>query len=207
MQLIGFLLVVISLWMGYSSVNSFNPLTLGLAILSKPADAGSLISTSQATSAATVAQASSSGTTTLGSNFGSLSTAKNPFAGYKVTDTFAAHIARHSTAPGIDYAMAPGTILHSPISGTLQYVPNANAQAGNQIRILASNGDILDFDHVEGILSSLKNGMHISAGQSVGFSGGVQGAPGAGDAQGSGHVHVDIRNSSGKYFPITDLWG
>lgn len=44
MELIGFLLVVIALFMGYSSVNSFNPLRLGLAILAHPSTAGSLIS-------------------------------------------------------------------------------------------------------------------------------------------------------------------
>lgn len=126
-----------------------------------------------------------------------------PFTGDPISNTFAQHVARGSTAPGIDFAIPAGTPLETPFAGKVSYTPLSDPESGNTISVKLSNGDVLSMRHVEGVVSSLV-GKTVPAGTVIGYSGGVAGLPGSGDSTGP-HVHVDLRTTAGQYVPFYDL--
>lgn len=216
MNVVGILFIAFGVWCAYCSVNSFKPIPLLLAIISAPTSAQSVVDAAKAQRDSSGYHGGSTGAGTAGGGGGGgggsgvvdiqpFSGSYGPFSGYKVTDTFAAHIARHSSAPGIDFGMPVGTTLRAPVPGVVTFHPNINPLAGNQIQIKLANGDIMDMDHVSGF-ANIPSGSTVQAGQAVGFSGGAAGAPGSGDSTGP-HVHVDVHTPGGHFFPFTDLLG
>lgn len=203
MQVVGFLLIALGVWSGYCAVESFNPLALLLAIISSPESASSIIAGAKQNRSITANSGSSSGgsqsataTAPTGGNY-------STFSQFPIACSFACHVARNSSAPGIDFSMPVGTPLYSPFSGIVTNSPNINPLAGNQIQVHMDNGDVMQIDHVSGFIDSL-NGKRISAGDLIGYSGGKQHAPGAGDSSGP-HAHVDVRTSTGQYVPFNTL--
>ena len=210
MEILGFLLITFAIWCGYCGFESYNPFTLFLAIVTNPGRASELMDSAsqQSQSAIAVApegtayasggtlydQLSNPGTSqALGGVYG-------PFSNYRISRSFQAHVAGHSTAPGVDFVMPVGTPLYTPFSGTVIDVPNANPAAGNMVEVKLSNGDVFSIKHVSAFATSL-NGQHVNAGQEIALSGGQPGTPGAGDATGP-HAHVDLRTPSGQYVPF-----
>lgn len=210
MELVGLFLVIVALWCGYCGVESFNPLSLAIAILSAPTSSADVIAQAKSqrdSSAATPTGSMNPGSVYAGSYSPTnplqpLGGTYGPFSGYKIADTFAGHIARHSTAPGIDFSMPSGTTLYSPFSGTVYNKPNVNPLAGNQVVVKLANGYTFAIDHVKGFL--LANGSHINAGQAIALSGGGANDPGKGDATGP-HAHVQLQNASGGYIPFNSI--
>lgn len=203
MQIIGFLLVIVAVWTAYCGINSFNPITLALAIAQNVQGAGATLAEAHGeVSSATAVDASNVNVSASGGGVQNFSPKGKygPFTPYTITDSFAAHIARHSTAPGVDFAMPVGTSLVTPFSGIVHFIPNANPLAGNEAQVKLSNGDTLTFMHVSRFLEEL-NGKHVSAGTTIAYSGGAKGAPGAGDSTGP-HVHVGMQTKTGQYVPF-----
>lgn len=218
MELVGLFLIIASVWGFYCGLESFNPLTVALAILNSPTGAADIIAAAKTQRDSTIAVSSQgSGAAAVpgsqvvggaGANDSlplggkSLSGTYGPFSQYNVTDSFAGHIARHSTAPGIDFGTPSGTTLYSPFSGTVVNRPNYNGAAGNQVAVKLANGYTFAIDHVKGFL--LGNGTRISAGTAIAVSGGAPGDPGRGDATGA-HAHVQLQTPSGQYVPFNSI--
>lgn len=217
MELVG-LFIIISVWGFYCGLESFNPLTVALAILNSPTGAAAIIAQAKAQRDSTVAVSSGATaanpsavtggpSTVSGGDYlqlggKSLTGTYGPFSGYTISDSFAGHLARHSTAPGIDFTMPSGTTLYSPFSGTVINRPNYNGAAGNQVAVKLANGYTFAIDHVKGFL--LGNGTHISAGTAIALSGGGANDPGKGDATGP-HAHVQLQTPSGQYVPFNSI--
>lgn len=208
MELVGLFLVIVAIWCGYCGVESFNPLSLAIAILSSPSSSADVIAQAKGqrdSSAATPTGSTSSvsaGSYTPTNPLQPLGGVYGPFSGYSIADSFAGHVARHSTAPGIDFSTPSGTTLYSPFSGTVYNKPNLNSLAGNQVVVKLSNGYTFAIDHVKAFL--LGNGTHITAGQAIALSGGGANDPGKGDATGP-HAHVQLQTPSGAYIPFNSI--
>lgn len=112
---------------------------------------------------------------------------------YPVTDPFGAIDSLHQTAhTGIDIGMGCGTVLKTPVSGTIEKVFDyGNANAGKGVIVDAGNGDHLIFGHMSetGVVHV---GQHVDAGQTIGFSGSSGNSTGC-------HLHFGVRNDMGQY--------
>jgi len=117
----------------------------------------------------------------------------NPFAGYRISDDWAAHRARGSLG-GIDWATPVGTPIHSPVPGTVTY--EAGNGSGGYIITLAlkdSPGYKMQFLHCSAFNGGNRS---VNAGELLGYTGGAAGAPGAGSSTGP-HVHVHMVDPNG----------
>jgi len=116
----------------------------------------------------------------------------NPFAGYRITDTWEGHLSRGSLG-GIDYGMGVGTALPACGAGTIQNIPN-NGSGGHTVTIHHGEGYRSQYLHLSQFL--LGNGASVGAGAIVGRSGGAAGAPGSGSSTGP-HLHWHMIDPAG----------
>lgn len=126
----------------------------------------------------------------------------NPFSGYPITDGWAEHLARGSLG-GIDFAMGVGTALPACGSGVVTNIP-FNGTGGHTVTIAHPNGYRSQYMHLSQFL--LADGTSVSAGDTVGLSGGAAGAPGSGSSTGP-HCHWHMINPSGVRINPFDYLG
>ena len=117
----------------------------------------------------------------------------NPFAGFSISDDWAAHRARGSLG-GVDFETPVGTPIVAPNAGYVSF--DAGSGSGGYIITLAlsdSPGYKLQFLHCSAFEGSDRN---VKQGDIIGYTGGAKGAPGAGSSTGA-HVHMHIINPNG----------
>jgi len=117
----------------------------------------------------------------------------NPFAGYPITDDWAAHRARGSLG-GVDYGTPVGTPIHAPVAGSVRF--HAGNGSGGYIISLSlsdSPGYVMEFLHCSGFNGSNRS---VKAGELLGYTGGARGAAGSGSSTGP-HVHVHLVDPNG----------
>ena len=115
----------------------------------------------------------------------------NPFTGYRITQTWAQHQANRSLG-GIDYAMAVGTPLPACGAGTLANIPEWGT-GGNTVTINLAGGWKSQYMHLSRFTT---NGKTVAQRDTVGWSGGAAGAPGAGSSTGP-HCHWHLITPDG----------
>lgn len=118
----------------------------------------------------------------------------NPFALYPVTDTWADHIARGSGG-GIDYAMPVGTPLPASADGVLTNDDN-DGTGGYAAIVTHPDGSQTWYLH----LSQFTTPRTVKKGEIIGYSGGKEGATGAGNSTGP-HLHAHDINANGTRVP------
>jgi peptidoglycan hydrolase-like protein with peptidoglycan-binding domain len=127
----------------------------------------------------------------------------NPFAGYRVSDDWAAHRSRGSLG-GVDFATPVGTPIYAPVAGSVRF--EAGNGSGGYIISLAladSPGYVMQFLHCSGFNGSNRS---VKAGELLGYTGGARGAPGAGSSTGP-HVHVHLVDPNGVREDVMPWFG
>jgi peptidoglycan hydrolase-like protein with peptidoglycan-binding domain len=127
----------------------------------------------------------------------------NPFAGYRVSDDWAAHRSRGSLG-GVDFATPVGTPIYAPVAGSVRF--EAGNGSGGYIISLAladSPGYVMQFLHCSGFNGSNRS---VKAGELLGYTGGAKGAPGAGSSTGP-HVHVHLVDPNGVREDVMPWFG
>jgi murein DD-endopeptidase MepM/ murein hydrolase activator NlpD len=107
----------------------------------------------------------------------------------KISDNFAAHIARKSVNPGVDYMTAIGVPVVAIADGTVARVVDTIAGAGGRMVLLDfPSGHKADYLHLSRV--DVAAGQAVKKGQVVGLSG----ASGLGKERGYGpHLHLSFR--------------
>jgi murein DD-endopeptidase MepM/ murein hydrolase activator NlpD len=95
--------------------------------------------------------------------------------------------------PGVDFGVKPGTAVTAAADGVVSYVGNSGGY-GNHVIINHGNKQSL-YAHLKTI--SVRQGQQVKRGDVIGHSGGVKGAPGAGNSTGP-HLHFEIRDKNGR---------
>ena len=127
----------------------------------------------------------------------------NPFAGYRVSDDWAAHRRRGSLG-GVDFATPVGTPIYAPVAGSVRF--EAGNGSGGYIISLAladSPGYVMQFLHCSGFNGSNRS---VKAGELLGYTGGAKGSPGAGSSTGP-HVHVHLVDPNGVREDVMPWFG
>jgi len=121
----------------------------------------------------------------------------NYYSNYPISDGWAEHIARGSLG-GIDYAVPVGTPIYAPTAGWVENV-QGDGSGGWYVKFThdPGNGGLGqgwrdEFLH----LSAFVNSDYYGPGDTIGYSGGAAGAPGAGSSTGP-HIHWHLVNGSG----------
>ena len=105
--------------------------------------------------------------------------------------------------PGVDFGVKPGTPVRAAADGVVSYVGNGGGY-GNHI-IINHGGKTTVYAHLKTI--SVRQGQKVSRGDVIGQSGGVKGAPGAGNSTGP-HLHFEVRDKNGRSIsPMSILRG
>lgn len=120
---------------------------------------------------------------------------------YIITDPFGAvdkwHVTPHT---GIDLNMGCGTLLKSPVDGTIEKVFDyGNLNAGKGVVIDDGNGDHLIFGHMSDT-GVVHVGEHVHTGQAIGFSGDTGHSTAC-------HLHFGVRNDLGQYVNPSKYFG
>jgi len=115
-----------------------------------------------------------------------------------ITDNFAAHKARKSVNPGIDYACGVGTpvVAVGAGEGVVKKIVNSITGAGGRMVNIAygSNGWNVDYLHLSRI--DVTEGQVVTQGQVIGLSG----ASGKGSERGYGpHLHFSFRSGGAPF--------
>ena len=124
----------------------------------------------------------------------------NYLAGKPISDGWEAHIKRGS-AGGIDYAVPVGTPIKAPADGRVENIPN-NGSGGNTVSLWHADGTKTQFMH----LSQFVAPGNYKQGDVIGYSGGAQGAPGAGSSTGP-HIHWHLVLANGRRVNPLDYVG
>lgn len=120
----------------------------------------------------------------------------NPDA-WHLGDDFAAHIARGSAEPGIDWWTSVGTPVWAPGDGTIVATSSSNASAmGRYVTLVTDAGDWFRFLHNSAIAVTV--GQTVTQGQVLAYTGGS----GNGSDAGYGpHTHVSFKQGYTGIFP------
>jgi murein DD-endopeptidase MepM/ murein hydrolase activator NlpD len=127
----------------------------------------------------------------------------NPFAGYRVSDDWAAHRRRGSLG-GVDFATPVGTPIYAPVAGSVRF--HAGNGSGGYIISLSladSPGYVMEFLHCSGFNGSNRS---VKAGELLGYTGGARGAAGSGSSTGP-HVHVHLVDPNGVREDVMPWFG
>lgn len=92
---------------------------------------------------------------------------------------------------GVDIPAAPGTEVHAAAAGTIIEIGNDPGGYGNYVIIDHGRGTTTRYAHL--LRTTRAKGSKVEAGDVFALSGGAQGAPGAGNARGRGHLHYEVR--------------
>ncbi len=115
-----------------------------------------------------------------------------PVKSKKISDTFAAHKARGSVNPGVDYVVPVGTPVFAIADGVVDGVTTSIAGAGGRMVWLNCDGWKIDYLHLSKV--NVKKGQHVKRGDVLGLSG----ASGKGSERGYGpHLHIALRKGGG----------
>lgn len=117
----------------------------------------------------------------------------NPFTKYRISDGWAAHIARGSLG-GIDYVMSVGTPITAPCNGRLENW-NSGGSGGYIAKLYHEDGTNQHDEFLH--LSKFATPGYYKQGQIIGWSGGKAGAPGAGSSTGP-HCHWHLILGNGR---------
>lgn len=122
-----------------------------------------------------------------------------PFEGeYGIGDDFAAHEARDSNAPGIDYKLPLGTDVLAAADGIVGVVQREDASAGGLYVLINHGAGVYTlYCHLSEI--SVAPGWRVDAGQVIGKSGNTGHSTGA-------HLHFAARRG-GKYVDPAGMLG
>jgi hypothetical protein len=104
---------------------------------------------------------------------------------------------------GIDLGVPAGTSVSAAISGKVITAADSG-DAGNLVEIQGPDGTVTRYMHLSNI--GVTVGATVKAGQSIGKSGGVPGAPGAGHTTGA-HLHFEVRQGGATVDPTPWLAG
>ena len=106
----------------------------------------------------------------------------------KMSDNFAAHKARKSVNPGVDYPVAMGTPVKAVAGGKVNKVITHTKGAGGRMVLIQHGSYKADYLHLSKVL--VKAGQTVQTGDVIGLSG----ASGRGKERGYGpHLHLSIR--------------
>lgn len=115
-----------------------------------------------------------------------------PCAEHRISDSFAAHVARHSVNPGTDYIASYGSQVWAVAAGVVTDVTTTiDGSGGRMVHIDHTDGTSADYLHLSTI--EVANGDSITQGQPIAHSGasGGTGAPGSGSDHFYGaHLHI-----------------
>jgi septal ring factor EnvC (AmiA/AmiB activator) len=109
-------------------------------------------------------------------------------------DSFGAPRSGGRTHKGCDIMTARGTPLVAVVSGTIRATnPSDSGLGGITIHLTGSDGNVYYYAHLSSIKSGIKSGVHVDAGQVIGFAGNTGNASG-----GAVHLHFEIRPGGGS---------
>ena len=217
MQGVGALLISLAAWLFFCGAQSYRPLALLRAVLANPSGASSLLTELSAyvkaqnvTGSGPAGGASGAGNAPFfgtGGIFGSGTVTgggvgnflSDPL-GKPFTETQSFNSA-NGGHKGVDLAIAPGTPVLAAQSGTVVQA-GIDGTYGNFVLIDNGNGYQTGYAHMESL--NVAPGQHVSQGQQIALSGGVAGAPTAGDSTGP-HLHFELRKNGVKIDPAPYL--
>jgi murein DD-endopeptidase MepM/ murein hydrolase activator NlpD len=104
---------------------------------------------------------------------------------------------------GVDVSLPTGTPLYSPCNGyitKIRFNPGSS-QLGYMI-IACSAQESVAMLHISGLAPGISEGMFVTRGQHVAYSGGAPGDPGAGFSTGP-HLHFEVRVNGTRVDPIS----
>jgi hypothetical protein len=110
----------------------------------------------------------------------------------------------HEGHAGVDIGVPVGSHMIAAITGTVTRSVNEPGGYGNLVEITGANGISVRYGHLSQI--GVQQGQQVTAGQSIGVSGGAAGAPGAGNSTGP-HLHFEVRQNGQPVDPAAFLAG
>ena len=106
----------------------------------------------------------------------------------RTTDSFAAHVARKSGLPGLDYACPMNEQIMAMKSGVVTRAGSEPAANGKNVRIAHPDGTTSYYLHFNKL--NVVVGQHVNQGNVIGLSGNTGHSTGP-------HLHVSIANKAG----------
>lgn len=101
---------------------------------------------------------------------------------------------------GLDFAMAPGTELHTVMNGTVEKIVDyGNQNLGKGVFIRNDDGTLSIYGHMSKFSENLHVGNHLNAGQTIGLSGN------SGHVVGNGHLHYGMKDAAGQWMDPTSV--
>jgi hypothetical protein len=111
----------------------------------------------------------------------------------------------HEGHAGVDIGVPVGSHMIAAISGTVTHAAGDDPGGyGNWVEITGPNGISVRYGHLSTI--GVQQGQTVTAGQSIGSSGGAAGAAGAGNSTGP-HLHFEVRQNGQPVDPAAFLAG
>jgi hypothetical protein len=110
----------------------------------------------------------------------------------------------HEGHAGVDIGVPVGSHMIAAISGTVTRAVDEPGGYGNLIEITGANGLSVRYGHLSQM--GVQAGDTVTAGQSIGVSGGAKGAAGAGNSTGP-HLHFEVRQNGQPVDPAAFLAG
>jgi murein DD-endopeptidase MepM/ murein hydrolase activator NlpD len=109
------------------------------------------------------------------------------------TDTFGAPRSGGRTHQGCDIFTARNTPLVAVVNGVItSTTPTDTGLGGITIHLRGGNGTVYYYAHLSSIKSGIRAGVHVAAGQVIGYAGNTGNASG-----GAVHLHFEIRPNGG----------
>lgn len=107
---------------------------------------------------------------------------------------------------GVDFGVPAGSAALAAISGTVtQAADNGDPNGyGTWVEITDANGNSVRYGHLSSL--NVQPGQTVSAGQTIGITGGIPGSPGAGNSEGA-HLHFEWRVNGSPIDPLPMLAG
>lgn len=99
--------------------------------------------------------------------------------------------------PARDYQLSPGKAITVFKPGRVIYAQNDGGDYGNLVKIKHDDGKVSLYAHLSRI-NVRANDVIDGNGRVIGLSGGREGDPGAGNSEGSGHLHFEIQDVNGR---------
>lgn len=115
----------------------------------------------------------------------------NPCKTHQIRDDFAAHVARGSVLPGLDFACDIGDAVFAAADGHVELADgNPNQVRGKNVIIRHKDGRETHYLHLSKVL--LRNGQRVTAGEKIAESGNT------GTTSTGPHLHFAMLDRNGK---------